>query len=91
MGMNRLNYHFLRPSPTAPEACLVRARGLWYTGQELAVADLVYSLVHNRYHPGIVQRAQGRSAERAVSPHHNNLSTNYKSERKIQLGRLGRL
>jgi hypothetical protein len=29
-----------------------------------------------RYHPWIVQHAQGRSAEMAVSPHHNNQSTN---------------
>jgi hypothetical protein len=31
----------------------------------------------HRYHPGIVQNAQGRSAETAVSPHHNNQSTIY--------------
>jgi hypothetical protein len=29
------------------------------------------------YHPGIVQQAQGRSADTAVSPHHNNQSTIY--------------
>jgi hypothetical protein len=29
----------------------------------------------HRYHPGIVQQAQGRSAETAVSPHYNNQST----------------
>jgi hypothetical protein len=29
----------------------------------------------HRYHPGIVQQAKGRSAETAVSPHHNNQST----------------
>jgi hypothetical protein len=31
----------------------------------------------HRYYPGIVQQAQGRSAETAVSPHHNNQSTVY--------------
>jgi hypothetical protein len=30
----------------------------------------------HRYHPGIVQQAQGRSAETAVSPHHSNECTN---------------
>jgi hypothetical protein len=29
----------------------------------------------HRYRPGIVQQAQGRSAETVVSPHHNNQST----------------
>jgi hypothetical protein len=29
----------------------------------------------HRYYPGIVQQAQGRSSETAVSPHHNNQST----------------
>jgi hypothetical protein len=31
----------------------------------------------HRYHQGIVQQAQGRSAETAVSPHHKNQSTIY--------------
>jgi hypothetical protein len=61
--MNRLNSHFLRPPPTAPDAYLVTARALWW----LALADLVYSLVNNRHHPRIVQ-AQGRSAKTAVTP-----------------------
>jgi hypothetical protein len=43
---------------------------------EIALADLVYKLPY-RYHPGIVQQAQGSSAEMAVSPHHNNQSTIY--------------
>jgi hypothetical protein len=30
----------------------------------------------HRYHPGIVQQAQGRSADTAGSPHHKNQSTN---------------
>jgi hypothetical protein len=66
--MHRLNSHFLRPSPAAPEASLVTARALW-----LSITD------SHRYHPGIVQQAQGRSAETAVSPHHNNQSTNLQS------------
>jgi hypothetical protein len=44
--MHRLNSHFLHPSPTAPEASLVTARALWLSSYELALADLVYSLVH---------------------------------------------
>jgi hypothetical protein len=31
----------------------------------------------HRYHPGIVQEAQGRSAETAVSPHHNKQSRTF--------------
>jgi hypothetical protein len=31
----------------------------------------------HRYHAGIVQQAQGRSSETAVSPYHNNQSTIY--------------
>jgi hypothetical protein len=30
-GMNRLNSHFLRPFPTAPEESLMTARALWYS------------------------------------------------------------
>jgi hypothetical protein len=38
----------------------------------------------HRYHPGIVQQAQGRSAETAVSFHHNNQSTTiYNGTRKF--------
>jgi hypothetical protein len=70
MGMDRLNSHFLSPS-TAPEASLVTARALWLSSLELALADLIYSLAHVRYLQGIVQQAEGRSAERSVSPHHN--------------------
>jgi hypothetical protein len=75
-GMSRLNSNFLRPS-TAPEASLVTARALWLSSSELAVADLVYSLSHGRYLQGIVQQAEGRSAETLVSTHHNNQSTMY--------------
>jgi hypothetical protein len=44
--MKRLSSYFLRPSPTAPEASLVKARALWMSSWELALADLTYSLVH---------------------------------------------
>jgi hypothetical protein len=53
--MNRLNTHFLRSSATAPEASLVTARALCVSSLELALADLVYLLVH--IDPGIVQQA----------------------------------
>jgi hypothetical protein len=42
-------------------------------GQQLA--NVIYSLAHIRYHPGIVQQAQGCSAAMVVSPHHNYQST----------------
>jgi hypothetical protein len=74
--MDRLNSHFLRPSPTAPE---VSGDGQSTLLDKLALADLVYSLAHIHYHPGIEQQAQGRSAETAVSPHHNYQSTVYQS------------
>jgi hypothetical protein len=45
-GMDRLNSNFLCPSPTAPETSLVTARALWLSSYELALADIVYSLVH---------------------------------------------
>jgi hypothetical protein len=44
--MDRLNSHFLRPSPTAVEASLVTARAVWLSSYALALADLVYLLVH---------------------------------------------
>jgi hypothetical protein len=75
-GMDRLNSHFLRPSPTG-------SRGVSGDGQSALVVKL--GVRHSRsrlltgshrYHPGIIQQAQGRSAKTAVSPHHNNQSTN---------------
>jgi hypothetical protein len=71
-GMNRLNSHFLRPSPT-------RSRDVTGDGQSALVAMLGVSLSRSRLltgphpsHPGIVQQAQGRSSETSVSPHYNN-------------------
>jgi hypothetical protein len=73
--MNRLNSHFLRPFPTG-------SRDVSGDGQSALVVKLRVSpslrrqlTGPHRYHPGIVQQAQGRSAETAVSPHHNNQST----------------
>jgi hypothetical protein len=63
---------------------MLQRRFLWRpersgcTVRSQILADLVYSLAPIRYHPGIVQQAQSRSAETAVSPHHNNKSTIYK-------------
>jgi len=75
--MDRLNSHFLRPSPT-------RSRDVSGDGQSALVVKLGVSPSRSRlltgphrYHPGIVQQAQGRSSETAVSPHHNNQSTIY--------------
>jgi hypothetical protein len=81
--MNILNSYFLRPSPT-------RARDVSGDGQSALVDKLGVSPSRSRlltgshrYHPGIVQEVQGRSAETSVSPHHNNqiyTSTIYVSE-----------
>jgi hypothetical protein len=75
--MNRLNSLFLRPSPT-------RSRYVSSDGQSALVDKLEVSPSRSllftgphRYHPGIVQQAQGRSAMTAVSPHHNNQYTAY--------------
>jgi hypothetical protein len=74
--MNRLNYNFLRPSPTALElsgdsqSALVAKLGVSPSRSRLLTGS-------HRYQPGIVQQAQGRSAETSVSPHHNNQSTNH--------------
>jgi hypothetical protein len=75
-GINRLNSHFLRPSPT-------RSRDVSSDGQTALVIKLGVSPSRSRlsgphrYHPGTEQEAQGRSSETAVSPHHNNQSTIY--------------
>jgi hypothetical protein len=55
---------------------MVTTAAFWMSSYELAPADLVHSLSHIRYHPVIVQQAQGRSAETAVSPRYNYLPTN---------------
>jgi hypothetical protein len=75
--MDRLNSHFLRSSPT-------RLRYVSGDGQSALVVKLGVSPSRSRlltgpyrYHQGIVQQAQGRSAETSVSPHHNNQSTIY--------------
>jgi hypothetical protein len=74
--MNRLNSHFLRPFPTAPE--------LSGDGQSALVVKLEVSPSRSllltgshRCHPGIVQQAQGRSAETVVSRNHNYQSAIY--------------
>jgi hypothetical protein len=76
--MERLNSQFLRPSPTP-------SRDVSDDGQsalvvKLGVSPSRYRLLtgSHHYHPGIVQQAQGRSAETAVSSHHNYQSTTYK-------------
>jgi hypothetical protein len=70
--MYSLNSHFLRPSPTA--ATLVSDDRQSALVGKLRVNPSRSRLLTgpHRYHPGIVQQAQGRSAETAVSPHHNN-------------------
>jgi hypothetical protein len=77
MGTHRLHSHFLRPSPT-------RSRDVSGDGQSVLVVKLRVSPSRSRlltgphrYQPGIVQQAQGRSYETAVSPHHNKLSAIY--------------
>jgi hypothetical protein len=74
--MNRLNSHFLRPSPT-------RSRDVSGDGQSALVVKLGVSLSRSRlhsgsrrYHQGIVQQAQGRSSQTALPPDHNHQSTN---------------
>jgi hypothetical protein len=69
--MNRLNSHFLRPSPT-------RFRDVSGDGQSALVVKLGISpsrslllIGPHRYHPRIIQQAQGRSSETAVSPRYN--------------------
>jgi hypothetical protein len=73
--MDRLNSHFLRPSPTRSRA--VSGDGESALVVKLGVSPSLSRLLtgSHRYHPGIVQQAQGRSAETAVSPHYNNQST----------------
>jgi hypothetical protein len=74
--MDRLNSHFLRPPTT-------RSRAVCGKGQRALVDKLGVSCSRSRlpgpyrYYPGIVQQAQGRSAETAVSPQHNNQFTVY--------------
>jgi hypothetical protein len=51
------------------------------SSQELALADLAYSLGHICFHLGIVQQAQG-SPEMAVLPHHSYQSTNLPTEKR---------
>jgi hypothetical protein len=68
MGMDTLKFSF--PLPIS-----YFSRALWLSSYKLALANLVYWLGHICFHPGIVQQAQGCSAETAVSPHHNYQST----------------
>jgi hypothetical protein len=67
-GTDRLNSHFLRPFSYSLQRCL------WWRPVKLGVSPCRSRLLTgpHHYHPGIVQQAQGRSAETAVSPHHNN-------------------
>jgi hypothetical protein len=82
--MHRLNTNSLRPPPTAP-------KGVSGDGQSALVVKLGASpsrsrllAVLHRYHPRIVQQAQGRSADTAVSTNHNhnNKSSIYNPEHK---------
>jgi hypothetical protein len=73
--MDKLNSHFLRPISYS-------SRGVSGDGQsallvKLGVSPIPFRLLTGShcYHPGIVQQAQLRSAETAVSPHHNYQST----------------
>jgi hypothetical protein len=74
--MDRLNSHFLRPSPT-------HSRDVSGDGQSALVIKLGGSPSRSRLpgphrcHPGTEQQAQGRSCETAVSSHHSNRSTVY--------------
>jgi hypothetical protein len=79
METDRLKSHFLRPSPTG-------SRDVFGDSQSILVDKLGVSPSRSRLltgphhdHPGIVQQAQGHSAETAVSPHHNNQSMIYLS------------
>jgi hypothetical protein len=71
-GTDRLNSHFLRPSPAAPEISLVTARSALEDKLGVRPSRSCLLTGPHRCHPGIVQQAQGRSAETAVSPRHNN-------------------
>jgi hypothetical protein len=77
MGMNRLNSNFLHPSPTGSRD--ISGDGRRALADKLGVSPSQSRLLTgtHRNHPGIVQQAQGRSAETAVLPHHNNQSTIY--------------
>jgi hypothetical protein len=72
--MDRLNSHFLRPSATRSRAVSGHGQSALVDKLGTSSADVLYQGPH-RYHPGIVQQAQGRSYETAVSPHHTNQST----------------
>jgi hypothetical protein len=76
--MNRLNSHFLRPSLTGSSkvsgdghSALVDKSGVSPSQSRLLTGP-------HRYHPRIVQQAQGQGAETAVSPHHNKKFTIYR-------------
>jgi hypothetical protein len=73
--MDRLNSHFFRPSPTSSRD--VSGDGQSALVDKLGVTPSRSRLLSGsrRYHPGIVQQAQRRSSETAVSPHHNNLQS----------------
>jgi hypothetical protein len=77
--MNRRNSHFLHPSPTRSrdvsgdvQSALVDKLGVSPSRSRLLTGP-------HRYHPGIVQQAQGLSSETAVSPRHNIQYTNLQS------------
>jgi hypothetical protein len=82
--MNRLNSHFLRPSPTAPE---VSGDGQSALVDKLEVSPSRTRLLtgSHHYHPGIVKQAQGCSSETTASPHHNNQSKMCKEGDKITI------
>jgi hypothetical protein len=76
MEMDRLNSHFPCPSPTAPDASLVAAIVLWFSNYGLALADLVYSLVHI-----VIIQGQYNRPKATPQPHHNLSTIYHKCER----------
>jgi hypothetical protein len=83
MGMNRLNSHFLLPSPTAPERLWWRPESSGCQVRSYPSRSRLLTGSH-RYSPGRVQQDQGHRAETAVLPYHNNQSTIYKDVGKWQ-------
>jgi hypothetical protein len=66
--MDRLNSHFLRPSTGSRD---VSGDGQSALVDKLGVVPSRFRLLTGPHrYPGIVQQAQGRSAETVVSSHH---------------------
>jgi hypothetical protein len=73
--MDRLNSHFLRPHQLAPR--VVSGDGQIALVDKLGVSPSRSRLLNGPHRLSSVEGAigQGRSAEMAVSPHHNNQCT----------------